>query len=103
MLHDLIRISRQRPLVALVTGLGPARPGLLAPLLAVARRRLGRGARRLLRPVQLQHQLDQFLLAQTLEVTAAHPDKESANPPSGKGGDPTRAPRLNRAVPTPPG
>jgi hypothetical protein len=27
MLHDLIRISRQRPLVALVTGLGPARPG----------------------------------------------------------------------------
>jgi hypothetical protein len=35
----LIRISRQRPLVALVTGLGPARPGLLAPLLAVARRR----------------------------------------------------------------
>lgn len=97
MLHDLIRIRRQRPLVPFVPGLGPARPGLLAPLLAVARWRLGGCPRGLLRPVQAQHQLDQFLLAQALKITVAHPERESAKPPSGKGG---RRPNT-QAVPEP--
>lgn len=86
MLHHLIRIRRQRPLVALMPGLGPAGTRLLPPLLAIRGRRLGRGARSLLGPVQAQHQLDQLLLAQALQVTAAHPDRESAKPSDGKGG-----------------
>ena len=86
MLQHLIRIRGQLPLVPLMPGLGTAGTGLLPPFFAIRGRRLGRGARGLLGPVQLQHQLDQFLLAQALQVTAAHPDKESAKPSDGKGG-----------------
>ena len=72
------RIVGGDAVVALVTGLGTAGAGLLAPLLAVCGGRLGRRARRLGRALQLQHQLNQFVLAQTLEITAAHATKESA-------------------------
>ncbi len=75
---DRVGILGEDAAVALVAGLRPAGAGLLAPLLAVGRGRLGRRARRLGRALQLQHQLDQLVLAQTLEITAAHATRESA-------------------------
>ena len=64
--------------VALMAGLCASGAGLLAALLAVGGGGPGRRARRLGRSLQLQHQLDQFVLAQALEITAAHATKESA-------------------------
>lgn len=88
MLQHLTRIRGQLPLVPLMPGLGTAGTGLLPPFLAIRGRRLGRGAQGLLGPVQAQHQLDQLFLAQTLQVNAAHPDRESAKPSDGKVGRP---------------
>ncbi len=78
MLHDLVRCVADDPAVALVPGLGTAGLALLPLLLAIGRGWLGRGAGRLLRPLQPQHQLDQLLLAQTLEIAPAHVRRESA-------------------------
>ncbi len=75
---DLVGIGAERPAVALMTRLGAARLGLLAPLLAIGGRRLGGGARGLLWPLQAQHQLDQLLLAQAFQLAAAHLPRESA-------------------------
>ncbi len=75
---DRVGIFGDDAAVALVAGLGAPGAGLLAPLLAVGGGRLGRRARRLGRALQLQHQLDQLVLAQALEITAAHAAKESA-------------------------
>ena len=94
MLHHLIRIRGRRPRVTLMPGLRPVGTGLLPPLLANRGRWFCRGARGLLRPVQLQHQLDRLLLAQALQVTVAHPDRESAKPSDGKGGA-TQHPRRD--------
>ena len=71
--------------MALMPGLGASRAGLLAPFLAVCRGRLGRRARRLPRPLQPQHQLDQLRLAQALQVISLHAQTESAMPPRCKG------------------
>src|SRR4051794_3450609 len=60
-------------------------PGL-APLLPVRGRRLGRCARRLLRPLQPKHQLDQLRLAQALKLVPLHARIESANSLPRKGG-----------------
>ncbi len=49
-----------------------SRARLLAPILAIGRRRLRRRPRRLVGPLQSQHQLDQFFLAQALEVDPSH-------------------------------
>ena len=54
-IDDLVGILRDDAAVALVAGLGATRAGLLAPLFAVGRGRLGRGARRFGRALQLQH------------------------------------------------
>lgn len=96
MLTELFWISGQRPLCPSCPGL--AAPGqAFAPLLKVARWRLGGRTRGLFLPVQAQHQLDQFLLAQALEIVAAYLKSESARFPSSEGGDSRLAPRLNRA------
>src|ERR671926_754776 len=60
-----------------MAGLGPAGFCVLTPFLAIARRRLRGGARRLLRPLQAQDQIDQFVLAQTLELVATHSHSDS--------------------------
>jgi hypothetical protein len=62
MLDDSIGIVAQHPAVTLVTGLGAAGLGaaglgVLPLLLAIGRGRFGRGARRLLWPLQTQHHL----------------------------------------------
>src|SRR5208283_1343769 len=45
---------------------------VLALFLLVRRRRLGRIARRLVRPLKLHHQLNQLVLAQALQISAVH-------------------------------
>ena len=67
MLDDLIGHGAEGPAVAFMTRLGAAGFGLLPTFLAIRRGRLGGGARGLLRPLQPQHQLDQFFLRQTLQ------------------------------------
>src|SRR3954453_21189599 len=84
-LDDRIGRLAHHSAVALVAGLGSARLGFLPLLLAIRRGRLGGGARRLLRPLQTQHQLDQLFLAQTLKLATTHPALESAKTASLKG------------------
>src|SRR4051812_47493817 len=74
--------------MAFVPRLGPAGAGLLAAFLAVRGGRLGGGARGLLRALQPQHQLDQFVLAQAFEIGASHDGRESASSVPRKGGAP---------------
>ena len=80
-----VRVGAERSAMALVPGLGTSGAGLLAALLAVRGRRLRRGARGLLRPLQPQHQLDQLRLAQPLKFVSLHVQTESAIPPHCKG------------------
>jgi len=65
--------------VTFMPGLGAAGLGVLALLLAIGGRRLRGSARRLVRALQTQHHLDQFVLAEPLQVIAIHPILESAN------------------------
>src|SRR4051812_2744461 len=74
--------------MAFVPRLGPAGAGLLAAFLAVRGGRLGRGARGLLRTLQPEHELDQFVLAQAFEIGASHDGRESASSVPRKGGAP---------------
>ena len=76
---DLVGICGKRPPMALVAGLRSARPGVLPPLLAIRRRRPGRSARRLLRPLQPQHQIDQLLFGKALQLVPIHRILESSN------------------------
>lgn len=85
MLDDRVRILAHHSAVALVTRLDAAGLGLLAPLLAIRRRRLRRCARGFVRALQPQHQLDQFLAAQPLKIAPAHPTRESVKSDPRKG------------------
>ena len=73
---DLVGICGKLPLMALVSWLRPAGLGVVAPLLAIRRRRLGRSARRLLRP---QHQLDQLLLGKALQFVPTQLNLKSSS------------------------
>src|SRR3954451_16926163 len=84
-LEDRIGRLAHHSAVALVAGLASARLGVLPLILAIRRRRLGGGARGLLRPLQAQHQLDPLFLAQTLKLATTHPALESAKTDSLKG------------------
>jgi hypothetical protein len=85
-LDDPIGILGKGAAVAFVPRLGPAGAGLLAAFLAVRGGRLGGGARGLLRALQPEHQLDQFVLAQAFEIGASHDARESASSVPRKGG-----------------
>src|SRR4051794_28083748 len=87
-LDDPIGILGKGAAMAFVPRLGPAGAGLLAAFLAVRGGRLGGGARGLLRTLQPQHQLDQFVLAQAFEIGASHDGTESASSAPRKGGAP---------------
>ena len=80
-----IGIVRQPPVVRLVTELGAAGPRILALLLLVRRRRLGRRARILVGTLKPKHQLDQLLLAELLQISPVHPRMDSEISPRGKG------------------
>ena len=75
--------------MAFVSGLG-----LLAPLFSIRRWRFGRRARSLVRTLKPKHQLDQIVLAQTLQIIAIHPNLESATRPTRKGGNYVYRPAL---------
>src|SRR5208283_1633426 len=81
---DLVGIGAKLPLIALMAGLGAARLGVGAPLLAIRRRRLRRSARRLLGALQPQHQFDQLLLGEAFQLVPTHPILESSNRKSRK-------------------
>jgi hypothetical protein len=85
MVNDVIEILAHRPTVTFMTRLGTARSGLLTALLAIARGRLRRCARRLLRPLNLQHQINQLFLRQPLQITAIHTVMDSGNSARDKG------------------
>src|SRR3954453_8425346 len=68
-----------------VARLGAAGFRLLPLLLAIRRGRLRGGARRLLRTLQTQHQLDQLCLAQTLKLATTHPALQSVKTARRKG------------------
>jgi hypothetical protein len=55
------------------------------PLLAIGRRRLRRRARCLLGMLHPQHQLDQFVLRQPLQITSIHNPMDSGISGDGKG------------------
>src|SRR5271157_5953218 len=80
-----VRIIRQPTVVRLMPEFRSARTRILALLLLVRRRRLGRRARSLAGPLEPQHQLDQLLFAQLLQITAIHRAMDSEIAPHGKG------------------
>ena len=84
---ELIGIVGQPTIVRLMPGLRPARTRVLAFLFLVRRRRLGRSPRRFIRSLKLDHQLNQLVLAQALQISAihAHMDSEIALPGKGVG------------------
>ncbi len=59
--------------------------GLISTLLTITRGRLGGGSRGLLRPLQPQHQLNQFFLRQTLQISAIHLPMDSGIAAADKG------------------
>ena len=69
---EFVGIVGQPTVVRLMPGLRPARTRVLALFLLVRRRRLGRIARRLVRSLKLDHQLNQLVLAQALQISAIH-------------------------------
>jgi hypothetical protein len=69
---EFVGIVGQPTIVRLMSGPRPARTRVLAPLLLVGGRRLRRIARRLVRSLKLDHQLNQLVLAQPLQISAFH-------------------------------
>lgn len=74
---DFVGIVGEPPIVRLMAGLRTARTGILALLFLVGGRRLRRRARVFLGPLKLQHQFDQLLLAELLQITSIHAPMDS--------------------------
>jgi len=89
-LHYLIQIQGQCPLVTLMPRLAPAGAGCLALLLAVARRRLGRD---LLRLVKTQHQPEKISLLRRSRSLRLMLAGNYPNHPPARGGTITPLPR----------
>ena len=85
MINDAIRVLTHRTAATFMTKLGAAGLCLVPTLLAITRGRLGRCARRLPWPLHPQHQIDQFFLRQTLQITSIHAPRDSEIPPPDKG------------------
>ena len=86
---ELIGIVRQPTIVRFMPGLRPARTRVLALGFLVGGRRLRRIARRFIRSLKLDHQLNQLVLAQALQISAihAHMDSEIVTPWQGARGN----------------
>src|ERR1017187_5435407 len=67
---EVIGIVGQPTIVRLMPGLRPSRTGVLAFLFLVGGRRLRRSPRRFVRSLKLDHQLNQLVLAQALQISA---------------------------------
>ena len=79
-----IGIVRQPTVVRLMPELRPARTRVLA-LFLIRRRGLGRGARILIGPLEPEHQIDQLLFAELLQISAIHAGMDLEIAPHGKG------------------
>lgn len=75
----------QLAVMGIMPRLGTARTRVLALLFLVGRRRLRRCPRRLVRALQRQHQINQFVLAQKLQISAIHAPMDSEFSGLGKG------------------
>ena len=80
-----VGIIRQPPSMRLMPGLRATGTGILPRFLPVRRGRLRRRPRCLIRPLQPHHQLNQLILAQTLQITAIHGHMDSEIGDRGKG------------------
>src|SRR5664279_2350437 len=83
---EFVGIVGQPTVVRLVPRLRPARTSVLALLFLVRGRRLGRSPRRFIRPLKLQHQINQLVLAQMLQISPIHRRMDSEIATRGKGG-----------------
>src|SRR6202034_3143747 len=77
--------SASRRLCGSCPSFRPAGPRVLALFLFVRRGRLRRRARILIGSLKLEHQLDQLLFAQVLQISAVHRPKDSEIDAHGKG------------------
>src|SRR5271157_4608811 len=82
---EVIGIVGQPTIVRLMPGLRPSRTGVLAFLFLVGGRRLRRSPRRFVRSLKLDHQLNQLVLAQALQIGAIHAHMDSEIGLPGKG------------------
>src|SRR5664279_3098901 len=82
---ELIGIVGQPTIVRFMPGLRPARTGVFAFLFLVGRRRLGRSPRRFVRSLKLDHQFNQLVLAQALQISPIHAHMDSEIALRGKG------------------
>ena len=82
---EVIGIVGQLTIVRLMPGLRPSRTGVLAFLFLVGGRRLRRSPRRFVRSLKLDHQLNQLVLAQALQIGAIHAHMDSEIGLPGKG------------------
>src|ERR1039458_6199113 len=82
---EVIGIVGQPTIVRLMPGLRPSRTGVLAFLFLVGGRRLRRSPRRFVRSLKLDHQLNQLVLAQALQISAIHAHMDSEIGLPGKG------------------
>jgi hypothetical protein len=83
----LIRALMQGTIMAFMSGLAAARPGVLPAGLLVAGGRLGRRPGCLGRALQLQHNLYKLLFAQPLEGITIHTPTDSEKSGAVKGGE----------------
>src|SRR5665647_1404410 len=89
-------LSASRRLCWLMPGLRATGTGVLPPFLPVRRGRLRRSPRRLVRPLELENQLDQLLTAHALQISPIHPDMDSEIANQGKGVGCLIVPRPSR-------
>src|ERR1035438_5613425 len=82
---EVIGIVGQPTIVRLMPGLRPSRTGVLAFLFLAGGRRLRRSPRRFVRSLKLDHQLNQLVLAQALQISAIHAHMDSEIGLPGKG------------------
>src|ERR1019366_3645834 len=82
---EFVGIVGQPTVVRLVPRLRPARTSVLALLFLVRGRRLGRSPRRFIRPLKVQHQINQLVLAQMLQISPIHRRIDSEIATRGKG------------------
>ena len=82
---QFVGIVGQPTIVRLMPRLRPARTGVFALLFLVGGGRFRRIARRFIRSLKLDHQLNQLVLAQALQISAIHARMDSEIALPGKG------------------
>ena len=74
---DFVGMIGQPTIVRLMTRFRPTRTRIFTLLFLVGRRRFRRRARGFVGPLKLQHQINQLLFAELLQITPIHADMDS--------------------------